>query len=113
MALPFLPAQHIQSMFARKASLAPPNGEMCELINVNRTSSVCFSLLDCSIFLAVSTIIEVRVILVRFRLLCQSFITTAYVLFLASVHRAFLVDIIILTFIVETIYYANVMLNID
>ena len=31
--LPFLPAEHIQSMFVRIESLVPPNGERCELIN--------------------------------------------------------------------------------
>ena len=33
MALPFLPAQHIQSMFVRTESLVLPNGKMCKLIN--------------------------------------------------------------------------------
>ena len=33
MALPFLPAQHIQSTFVGIESLVPQNGKMCELIN--------------------------------------------------------------------------------
>ena len=33
MALPFLPAQHIQSTFVRIESLVPPNGKMLKLIN--------------------------------------------------------------------------------
>ena len=32
MTLPFLPAQHIQSMFVKIESLVPPNGKMCEFI---------------------------------------------------------------------------------
>ena len=32
MALPFLPAQHLQSMFVRIEIVMPPNGNMCEVI---------------------------------------------------------------------------------
>ena len=42
MALPFLPAQHIQSMFVRIEIVMPPNGNMYEVIptSANRESNI-------------------------------------------------------------------------
>ena len=87
MTLPFLPAQHIQSMFVRIESLVPPNGEMCELINYVWQPwiehSFCSPLLDS---VQHRSLVQPYVGGVPFSLPLVP-VCTVYLLFLASVHR--------------------------
>ena len=110
MALPFLSAQHKQSMFVRIEPLVPPNGKMYQLIN-----SVCLPWIEHPVFVPTvgqcTTRHSVHAIIGGGRFVSFSLSPVPdrlYVLFVVTFHRGILLGIISYC-IVETLNYANIM----
>ena len=98
MALPFLPARHIQTMFIKTESLVLPNGKICELINY-----ICQLLIEHPVFVphcwTVNHITDhfshnKSSIFWQLQLLCHSFLTVCrlYVQYMCRFYHHFIME---------------------